>query len=427
VLDERARIARELHDIIAHSVSVMTVQVGAVRRRLTADQTREHESLVSVERTGREALAEMRRLVGLLHEQEEEANPSYTPQPGLQALDTLISGVRAAGLPVDLHEEGTRHELPPGVDLAAYRVVQEALTNTLKYAGPAQAWVQICWTPDELRIEVANNGLSTASARGTARPGCASASGCTAAGSRAGRGRTAATSSAPSCRSGRRNERAHPGPDRRRPADGAGRPADDPRARARPRHRGRGGRRQRGVAVAAATEPDVILMDVRMPNLDGLEATRRIVGSREDGPRVLILTTFDLDVYVYEALASGASGFVLKDIEPEKLVDAIRVIANGEALLSPTVTKKLIEEFVRRPPDVVHPSPRELEQLTAREAEIMALVARGLSNAEIAAQAFVSEPTVKTHVARILMKLGLRDRVQVVVYAYEHGLAKPGS
>jgi len=171
VLDERARIARELHDIIAHSVSVMTVQVGAVRRRLTADQTREHESLVSVERTGREALAEMRRLVGLLHEQEEEANPSYTPQPGLQALDTLISGVRAAGLPVDLHEEGTRHELPPGVDLAAYRVVQEALTNTLKYAGPAQAWVQICWTPDELRIEVANNGLSTASGTGYGQAG----------------------------------------------------------------------------------------------------------------------------------------------------------------------------------------------------------------------------------------------------------------
>ena len=181
------------------------------------------------------------------------------------------------------------------------------------------------------------------------------------------------------------------------------------------------------VAVAAATEPDVILMDVRMPNLDGLQATRRIVGSREDGPRVLILTTFDLDAYVYEALASGASGFVLKDIEPEKLVDAIRVIANGEALLSPAVTRKLIEEFVRRPPEVVRPSPRELEQLTAREAEIMALVARGLSNAEIAAQAFVSEPTVKTHVARILMKLGLRDRVQVVVYAYEHGLAKPGA
>ena len=184
---------------------------------------------------------------------------------------------------------------------------------------------------------------------------------------------------------------------------------------------------EEAVSLAAQTAPDVILMDVRMPHLDGLEATRRIVRGREDGPRVLILTTFDLDAYVYEALQSGASGFVLKDIQPEKLVDAIHVIAQGAALLSPTVTRRLIEEFVRRPPDVVNPPPRELEQLTARESEILRLVARGLSNAEIAAQAFVSEPTVKTHVARILMKLGLRDRVQVVVYAYEHGLAKPGT
>jgi len=180
------------------------------------------------------------------------------------------------------------------------------------------------------------------------------------------------------------------------------------------------------VTVAGETKPDVILMDVRMPHLDGLEATRRIVGSRRNGSRVLILTTFDRDAYVYEALLAGASGFVLKDIAPEQLVDAIRVIANGEALLSPTVTRRLIEEFVRRPPDDARPTPRELEQLTPREAEILRLVARGLSNAEIAAQAFVSEPTVKTHVARILMKLGLRDRVQVVVFAYEHGLAKPG-
>ena len=184
---------------------------------------------------------------------------------------------------------------------------------------------------------------------------------------------------------------------------------------------------EEAVSLAAQTAPDVILMDVRMPHLDGLEATRRIVRGREDGPRVLILTTFDLDEYVYEALQSGASGFVLKDIQPEKLVDAIHVIAEGAALLSPTVTRRLIEEFVRRPPEVVTPPPRELEQLTARESEILRLVARGLSNAEIAAQAFVSEPTVKTHVARILMKLGLRDRVQVVVYAYEHGLAKPGT
>ena len=129
---------------------------------------------------------------------------------------------------------------------------------------------------------------------------------------------------------------------------------------------------------------------------------------------------------MYEALLAGASGFVLKDIQPEQLVDAIHVIANGESLLSPTVTRRLIEEFVRQPPGVARTEPPELEQLTQREAEILRFVARGLSNAEIAAQAFVTEPTVKTHVARILMKLGLRDRVQVVVYAYEHGLAQPG-
>jgi len=169
VIDERQRIARELHDIIAHSVSVMTVQAGAVRRRLTPEQGRERESLVAVERTGREALAEMRRLVGMLHE--EEANPSYAPQPGMQALDSLIDRVRAAGLPVDLAVEGARRDLPPGVDLAAYRVVQEALTNTLKHAGPAQAWVQICWSDDELRIEVANNGRSTATATGYGHAG----------------------------------------------------------------------------------------------------------------------------------------------------------------------------------------------------------------------------------------------------------------
>ena len=189
---------------------------------------------------------------------------------------------------------------------------------------------------------------------------------------------------------------------------------------------GEAGDGDEAVTVAGKTSPDVILMDVRMPHVDGLEATRRIVGAGDQPPRVLILTTFDLDAYVYEALLAGASGFVLKDIQPEQLVDAIRVIAQGEALLSPRVTRRLIEEFVRRPPDVARPPARELEQLTPREAEMLGLVAQGLSNAEIAARAFVSEPTVKTHIARILMKLGLRDRVQVVVYAYEHGLATPG-
>jgi DNA-binding NarL/FixJ family response regulator len=179
------------------------------------------------------------------------------------------------------------------------------------------------------------------------------------------------------------------------------------------------------VLAARETQPDVILMDVRMPNVDGLEATRRLLDGKEEGPRILILTTFDLDEYVYEALRAGASGFLLKDTPPEQLVEAIRIVAGGDALLSPAVTRRVISEFVRRPPAVKTTAP-ELEDLTARELEILRLIARGLSNAEIAAEAFVSETTVKTHVARILMKLRLRDRVQAVVYAYEHGIVHAG-
>ena len=174
--------------------------------------------------------------------------------------------------------------------------------------------------------------------------------------------------------------------------------------------------------------PDVVLMDIRMPELDGIEATRQLVGGADGGeaPRVLMLTTFDLDEYVYEALRAGASGFLLKDTPPEQLVAAIRVVAAGDALLSPSVTRRVIEEFVskKRPGQK---RPRGLDELTAREHEVLTLVARGLSNAEIARELFVSETTVKTHVARVLMKLGLRDRVQAVVLAYEHGVVEPGA
>jgi len=180
----------------------------------------------------------------------------------------------------------------------------------------------------------------------------------------------------------------------------------------------------RGIEAARELDPDVVLMDIRMPELDGLEATRRLTSAGER-PRVLILTTFDLDEYVYEALRAGASGFLLKDTPPEQLVEAIRVVAGGDALLSPSVTKRVIEEYVakQRPAQV---KPRGLDDLTAREAEVLGLVARGLSNAEIAKELWVSETTVKTHVARMLMKLGLRDRVQAVVLAYESGVAIPG-
>jgi DNA-binding NarL/FixJ family response regulator len=177
--------------------------------------------------------------------------------------------------------------------------------------------------------------------------------------------------------------------------------------------------------------PDVVLMDIRMPNLDGLEATRRLLELTDGGeptPRVLMLTTFDLDEYVYEALRAGASGFMLKDTPPEQLVEAIHVVSRGDALLSPTITKRVIEEFIQRPPSTIPVErPAKLEELTARELEVLGFMARGLSNAEIAKDLFVSETTVKTHVARILMKLGLRDRVQAVVFAYESGLVQPGA
>jgi DNA-binding NarL/FixJ family response regulator len=173
------------------------------------------------------------------------------------------------------------------------------------------------------------------------------------------------------------------------------------------------------------THPDVVLMDIRMPTMDGLEATRRIVGSVDEAPRVLILTTFDLDEYVLDALRAGASGFLLKDVPPEQLVAGIRAVSEGDSLLAPSVTRRLIECFVREHPPPPTP-PQELEELTAREREIFELVARGLSNAEIAERLVVSATTVKTHVARVLSKLGLRSRVQVVVLAYESGVVRVG-
>jgi DNA-binding NarL/FixJ family response regulator len=182
---------------------------------------------------------------------------------------------------------------------------------------------------------------------------------------------------------------------------------------------------QEAVTEAGRLRPDVVLMDVRMPEMDGIEATRRLLDGNGD-TKVVMLTTFDMDEYVYEALRAGASGFLVKDVPPEQLVAGIRSVASGESLLAPSVTRRLIEEFVRRPPDSVRPAPAELSRLTSREVEVLQMMARGLSNAEIAGEFFVSETTVKTHVAHILAKIGVRDRVQAVVFAYESGVVQPG-
>ncbi|WP_043668595.1 response regulator [Streptomyces xylophagus] len=181
------------------------------------------------------------------------------------------------------------------------------------------------------------------------------------------------------------------------------------------------------VDAVRRTRPDVVLMDIRMPDMDGLEATRRILaGTSEDAPRVVMLTTFDLDHYVYAALAAGASGFLLKDVTPEHLVAAVRTVRAGDALLAPAITRRLVERFARRAPESASLH-RDLAALTPRELDVLRLLAQGLSNAELATGLHLSEATVKTHVSHILAKLSLRDRAQAVVVAYETGLVSPGA
>jgi DNA-binding NarL/FixJ family response regulator len=180
---------------------------------------------------------------------------------------------------------------------------------------------------------------------------------------------------------------------------------------------------QDAVAAARRLRPDVVLMDIRMPVLDGIEATRRIAAA-QSGTHVLVLTTFGLDGYVYDALRAGASGFMLKDAPPEEIAAAVRIVAGGDALLAPAVTRAVIQEFARRPAPAT--APTALDDLTPREREVLDLLARGLSNPEICKRLVISEATTKTHVARILQKLDLRDRVQAVIYAYESGIVQPG-
>jgi DNA-binding NarL/FixJ family response regulator len=181
------------------------------------------------------------------------------------------------------------------------------------------------------------------------------------------------------------------------------------------------------VRIGREMRPDVVLMDVRMPGIDGIEATRQLAASLTDGPRILILTTFDLDEYVYDALCAGASGFLLKDVTAERLFDAVRIVAAGEALLAPSVTRRLISEFALQHHKPEAPAAGALAALTPREIQVLLLIAEGLSNPEIAVRLVVSEETVKTHVSRVLSKLSLRDRTQAVIAAYESGLVVPRS
>jgi len=402
LLEERQRIARELHDVIAHEVSMIVVQAGAERRALGAASPSTREVLQTIENVGRSALEEMRRMVGMLR-----ANDRPEPQPGLRDLHGLVGRLRESGLPIDLRIDGERRELPAGLELCAYRVVQEALTNAVKHAGQAKVSVRVDYRPQELVLEVIDDGRGSdlaslggghvqgkADRRKTLRrrlPGLgATATSMT---------KVLIADDQALVRIGlRKIITSEPGMEVIAEASDG----------------------ESAITAALKHRPEVVLMDIRMPVVDGIEATGRISASAPD-VRVLILTTFALDEYIYGALRAGASGFMLKDAPPEEILGAIRIVARGEALLAPAVTRTVIETFMRQPVLVSGP-PRELEELTPREREVFDLVVQGLSNPEIGSRLKVSEATAKTHVARVLDKLGVRDRVQAVIYAYERGL-----
>ena len=362
VASERARIARELHDVVAHHVSMMVVQAEAGPVATERDPGRAAGAFEAIAATGRQALVEMRRLLGVLRGDGDQA-PSLAPQPGLADVRSLVEQVGRAGLRVELVVEGTEAPLPAGVDLSAYRIVQEALTNAVKHSGPSRARILVRYGADDLDWR-----STTRAAPGTAwsRP---PAEDWPPTGGPVGPGRDARAGQPVRGRAPRRPRPGRRLHRRRPPAPGGPGPVSairtlvvDDQGLVRAGFRmileaqpdievvGEAADGLDAVSAARRLRPDVVLMDIRMPRLDGLEATRRLAGPGVADPvRVLILTTFDLDEYVFEALRAGASGFLLKDLPREDLVAAVRVVASGEALLAPRITRRLIEEFARRP------------------------------------------------------------------------------
>ena len=356
------------------------------------------------------------------------------PTPSLSRLDALVRSLSGAGLCVDSVSSGLPRALPAAVNLTAYRLVQESLTNAHKHGGD-RAQVTLAFHPQQLAVEVCNGPPP-----GVAQPTAAARTGHGLLGMRE---RVLSVGgwleAGPTPEGGFRVCALLPAV-----RDGPGGAAvtirvliADDQALIRAGFRalvdsapdlevvGEASDGRRAVELARNARADVVLMDVRMPDLDGLAATRLICGDENlAGVRVLILTTFELDEYVFEALRAGASGFLGKGVEPGELLDAIRTVAVGDALLSPKATKGLIARFLTAPETSPGTSPRQLEVLTAREREVLALVATGLSNGEIADHLVVSPLTAKTHINRAMMKLGARDRAQLVVVAYQTGLVR---
>ena len=420
---ERLRIARELHDIVAHSIGIIAIQAGSGRRVFDASPAEARDALAAIEATSRETLSGLRRMVTGLRRAEPGSGPGQAPlgpAPGLADIERLAATTLDAGVQVEVDWRGSREPLPADIDLSAFRIIQEAVTNVVRHAGTGQC--QVCDRP-------AGRAAVDRGHRQRARR-------------QRGRDRLRDHRHARARRAARRRLLGRPAPRRRLPRR---RPAAGPRAgpmtirviladdqpliRAGLRRlieqtpdidvAGEAGTGAEAVQLARDTGPDVVVMDIRMPGMDGIEATQLITAGGMHA-RVLVLTTFDDDDYVYGALRAGASGFLVKDMALEDILTAIRVVAAGDAIIAPGVTRRLIGQFAGQPRS--GRKPRELTGITDREREVLRLVGLGMSNAEIAAALYITAGTAKTHVARLLAKLGARDRVQLVITAYEAGL-----
>ena len=425
------RIARDVHDVVGNDLSAIAVQAGAGRTLVDADPEEARATFEQIAQMAREALAQTRAAVRGMRDAGDEDGAGAAP--GLADLDTLFDAVRASGVDVRVLRAPARRRADGGRSQAAtFRIVQEALTNVARYARPPRAAVSIHLTNGEAFIDVTDDGAR--------RPGPV------------GHGSGIAGMRERAALAGGRLD-AGPSPDGLGwrvhavlPAPKIGAEpmtairvllADDQAVVRRGLRTileaepdieivGEAADGVEAVALAHRRAADIVLMDIRMPRMDGLAATRLLAHPATGAPiDVLVVTTFDHDEVVFAALRAGAAGFLLKSAEPDALVAAVRTVARGQGLISPEVTRRLITEFAASAPQP-HADPR-IDALTPREREVLMLMARGLSNADLGRELVLEPSTVKKHVANVLSKLDLRSRAQAVVFAYEHGLARPGS